>query len=89
MNLPDFEWDDANINHIGRHNVVTAEVEEIFESRPYIAGGRDGRYLVLGKTAAGRYLLCVIERSLRSEAFRVVTARDMENWERKLYTRKR
>ncbi|MBI3292210.1 MAG: BrnT family toxin [Elusimicrobia bacterium] len=88
MTIPDFEWDDSNIEHLGGHNVVPAEVEEVFESRHYIAGGRDGRYLVLGKTAAGRYLLCVIERSSRSAAFRVVTARDMENWERKLYKRK-
>jgi len=89
MNVTAFEWDHHNIDHIARHRVDPDEVEEIFESRHYLVGGRDGRYLVLGRSAEGRYLFCVIERSSKSEAYRVVTARDMESWERKLYKRKR
>jgi uncharacterized DUF497 family protein len=84
----EFEWDDGNEGHIARHNVSSEEVEEVFRSRFHLLHARLARYAALGQTEAGRYLFCVFERK-GPGLIRVVTARDMEDWERKLYKRKR
>jgi hypothetical protein len=56
-------------------------------SQPKVRRGRCRRYLVLGRTAAGRYLLVVLGRRAKGRA-RVITARDMDARERALYRRK-
>ena len=84
----EFEWDDENVEHIARHHVSPEEVEEVFRTRFHLMQSRLGRYVALGQTEAGRYLFCPFERKGPS-LIRVVTARDMEAWERKLYQRKR
>ena len=89
MIIESFEWDAGNLDHIARHHVTRDEVEEIFESRYYMVRGRDGRYVAIGQTASGRYLFCVLERTLGSGRIRIVTARDAELRERRLLKRKR
>ena len=53
-----FAWDQWNIDHIGKHAVTKAEAESVVEhaapSYPRPVG--DGKWLVRGQTAAGRYL---------------------------------
>jgi len=34
-------WDAANIRHIARHGVTTAEVEQVFANDPMIVGKQD------------------------------------------------
>lgn len=71
-----FDWDDANISHIARHEVTAAEAEEVVRgaSLALPVEERDGeqRHTELGETAAGRLLLVVW--TLRRSRIRVVTA---------------
>ena len=84
----EFDWDDANEEHIARHGVTPAEVEEVFFARVSAKRSRLGRYLILGRSSAGRYLSVVIEK-MGGHAVRVVTARDMSPAERRLYARRK
>lgn len=86
--IRDFQWDDANEEHIARHGVTPAEAEELFFGRFELRRSRLGRYLVLGRSAAGRHLAVVIDK-LGAGWVRVVTARDMSGAERRLYARRK
>jgi len=80
-----FDWDDGNLNHIAEHGVEPGEVEEIFRGRLYVR--RKGeRYIVLGQAATGRRLFAVVIR-LPGPVLRVITARDMNRTERRLFER--
>lgn len=72
-----------------KHHVTPEEVEEvIYDGKPLFTRGpgsaQNRRYYVLGQTRAGRYLLIVLKR-LRGAVFSTVTARAMEDAEKKLY----
>jgi uncharacterized DUF497 family protein len=84
---PDFDWDDGNALHIiAAHDVYPDEAEQVFYNGAYVR--RVGkRYRVYGQDNAGRYLFIVCE--LRGGLVRVITARDMDRDERKLYERHR
>jgi uncharacterized DUF497 family protein len=82
-----FEWDDENVLHIERHQFNPEEVEEVFEGGHKVRRARQGLYTALGETIDGR-LTFVVFRRLSKGVIRVVTARDMENNERRLYRRK-
>lgn len=84
----EFQWDDANEEHIAHHGVTPAEVEEVFIGRFQVRRSRLGRYLVLGRSAEGRALSVVVEK-LGGGWVRVVTARDMAPAERRLYARRK
>ncbi len=88
MHIESFKWDERNVEHIARHSVEPDEAEEIFLSKYYLAKARSERYIVLGRSAAGRHLFCVIEKTAFPGMVRVITARDMDNSERKLFKRK-
>lgn len=88
-------WRDDRVEHIARHNVVPAEVEEaILDDRKALlekAGPakRDPSqtvYVSLGRTQAGRYLMTVLIDEGRGVSF-PVTARDMNQAERRRYSR--
>lgn len=82
-----FDWDDADIAHIAQHGVEPEEVEEVFYNEPLVRRSRDGRYIALGQSWAGRYLAVIFE--LRpGNVVRVVTARPMTKAERQLYRRR-
>ena len=73
-----FNWDRHNIAHIARHDVVPAEVEEVFANIPiHIETQLDGRsgeprHLEIGETDANRVLYVVW--TPRENLIRVVTA---------------
>jgi uncharacterized DUF497 family protein len=83
-----FEWDEANAEHIARHNVAMDEAEEIFDSKNYLFKTRSNRYIVLGRSSYGRYLMCVFEKGKERSSIRIITARDMDHKERKLFNNK-
>lgn len=87
MSISRFEWDDDNITHIERHKFTPEEVEEVFTSRYKVRRTLQGLYVALGETLGGR-LVFVVFRRLRGGVIRVVTARDMEYKERRLFRRK-
>ena len=87
MRIKRFDWNDANIEHIARHNVTTDEAEETF-LYALIRKGRDGRLLVYGVTDSGRYLL-VVTVLKQDGVVRVITARDMSDSEKRYYLREK
>ncbi len=70
-----------------KHNVQYHETIEVVESDYVIRRGREGTYLVYGQTAAGRYLLLVLIAETAGD-WRVVTARDMTDTERRQFRRR-
>jgi uncharacterized protein len=85
----EFEWDDANVEHLARHGITPDEIEELFEG-PIVRrrGGTDApdRFRVLGRTAAGRYLAIVYQQKGR-DLIRPFTGWDMRPSEGGLYDR--
>jgi uncharacterized DUF497 family protein len=79
-----FEWDEGNIEHILRHNVVPDEVEEACVNKPYVRKSADKRYLVYGITDSGRYIF-IVGINKGKGIFRTITARDMTEREKSLY----
>jgi len=82
-----FDWDDDNIIHIGRHQFSPEEVEEVFAGGHKVRRTRHKLYIALGETLDGRLALVVFRR-LPGGLIRVVTARDMDDSERRLFRRK-
>lgn len=87
MAISGFEWDDENIVHIGRHQFTPEEVEEVFAGDHKVRRARQKRYVALGQTFDGR-LAFVVFRRLPGGFIRVITARDMDDSERRLFRRK-
>lgn len=94
--IRELRWRDDRVEHIARHEVVAEEVEEVvFEDREALlekAGSakRDPAqmvYVLLGRTAAGRYLMVVLIHEGGGVAM-PVTARDMNEAERRRYAKK-
>jgi uncharacterized protein len=82
------EIDDHILDKIeSRHGVTFAEVHEacLAEER-HVRRGREGLYKLFSQSAAGRYLLVVLANS-GTGVWRVVTAREMTQEERRLYRR--
>jgi uncharacterized DUF497 family protein len=71
-----FDWDEANIAHIARHNVLQHEAEDILTSNPfdvsYEARSGEIRLRQIGETSEGRILTVI--STVRGELTRVVTA---------------
>jgi uncharacterized protein len=82
-----FEWDEENIEHILRHNVIPDDVEEACMNNPYIRKSADKRYLVYGITDNGRYIF-IVGINKGKGSFRTITARDMTEREKSLYKRR-
>jgi hypothetical protein len=82
-----FEWDDNNIAHVERHEFTPEEVEEVFAGNYKVRRARQKLYIALGETLDGR-LGFVVFRRLSGGMIRVITARDMEDRERRLFHRK-
>jgi uncharacterized DUF497 family protein len=83
----DLLWDENTEEHIAYHDVDVFEVYEVVfatASRFYRAGGR---YHVLGRTDPGRYLFVVLE-FVRRDLAAVITARPMDEREKRRYRRK-
>lgn len=87
MVISRFEWDDDNIFHIDRHEFTPEEVEEIFAGDHNVRRTRQKRYIALGQTLDGR-LAFVVFRRLTGGLVRVITARDMDASERRVFRRK-
>ena len=74
-----FDWDDANQNHLARHDVTPQEAEEVIlggplysELQPAEGSGEEERLLQLGETARGR--IPQLLTTWRSGRVRVISA---------------
>jgi uncharacterized DUF497 family protein len=85
-----FEWDEGNKEkNLIKHQVTNAECEEVFSDphKRVIAAKPQGvaeeRYLLIGRSQKGRALFVVF--TLRRDAVRVISARDLNKKEQALY----
>lgn len=86
MRILEIIWTAEIIEKLERKHGVTAEEVEEACSEPaaHIRKAREGRYAVLGRTDAGRYLFVIVAYQGGGIA-RVITGRDMEIRERDIY----
>lgn len=77
-----------------KHGVYRDEILDVFAGRPRIRRMGKGRreedehlYVALGQTEAGRYLAVFFIHKLTGEAL-IISARDMDDKERRSYGRK-
>jgi hypothetical protein len=70
-----------------KHHVGLDDVREALLGDPHIVRGSGGLRYVLSQTEAGRYLAIVV-RYLGAGVARIVTARDMNDAERRTYWRR-
>lgn len=90
INCQGFQWDSGNAdkNQL-KHNVSQAEAEQAFFNEPLIVkedpkhSSVEPRYYALGQTSIGRRLFIVF--TIRDNMIRVISARDMNRRERKVY----
>lgn len=84
-----FEWDKGNIDkNFISHNVTNKEAEEVFNNQPLVSedikhSTLEKRFQALGKTDKGKLLF--ISFTMRNEKVRVISARDMNKKEVKIY----
>jgi hypothetical protein len=90
LRIEALDIDDHVLDKIeSRHGVPFHEVEEACYSRHrHVRRGREGLYKVFSQTEVGRYLLVVLV-DLGGSVWKVVTAREMTDQERRLYRRER
>ena len=88
MRIHEFIWPEDRIDHIARHGVTPAEVEEACFAGALVqrarSQGENPVYYVLGQTAAGRHLFCVVIQFPDGRGY-PVTARPMTNKEKQRY----
>jgi uncharacterized DUF497 family protein len=85
-----FDWDEGNLlKNWEKHGVSAPECEQIFFNRPLITSHdekhsqQETRFFALGQTDTERLLFVVF--TIRNELIRVISARDMNREERKVY----
>lgn len=85
-----FEWDEQNAEkNWQKHQVTPSECEEIFFNRPLVVADdvrhseKESRFYALGHTDGSRLLFVVF--TVRRSLIRVISARDMNRKERKVY----
>lgn len=85
-----FEWDEGNLlKNWEKRRVSALECEQVFFNRPLVAGldeshsTTEARYHALGVTDAGRRLFIVF--TIRNNRIRVISAREMNRRERKVF----
>ena len=84
-----FEWDEANIAHIARHNVTPEEAEEVFFDKDNALdedikhSTLEKRLIIIGKTQKGRLLYQIFTK--RGDKIRVISSRDINKKEVILY----
>ncbi len=87
MIIDEIRWNESRVEHILRHGIRPAEVEEVCFGEPFIQSARNGRYVVYGQTTAGRYLMVALS-PLGNMVFDPITSREMTEMERRCYRQK-
>ena len=90
--MPEFDWDDANLEHIAKHGFDDFECEELFEDSYLLAtaaynSGSEKRQGFIGKTAGGR--ISFIVYTVRKGKVRVVSVGDASTAQKRTYRRNR
>lgn len=67
-------WDEWNIAHIARHNVIAQEVEEVCERHPVERTGHKNRIFLIGQTEKNRMLTVILNHTEQADVYRPITA---------------
>lgn len=85
-----FDWDEGNsAKNWVRHLVSQGECEQVFFNEPIVVASDnkhsidESRWFLLGMTDSGRLLFVVF--TVRENRIRMISARDMNKKERKIY----
>ena len=79
-------WDEWNVAHIARHDVIPDEVEEAcHRGDSYTDEGKKGRIRLIGTTASGRVIAAILDLDDEEGVYYPVTARSASRQERRLY----
>ncbi|SRR3989339_2048618 len=88
-----FDWDKGNVGkNQKRHDVNEKEAEEPFFDRKrrtfkdHLHSGKEERFRIIGKTKGGRLLFIVF--TVRKGLVRIISARDVNRKEVRLYEEK-
>ena len=88
MKIDRFIWTEDRVDHLAEHGVYPEEVEEVCFGHALVqrakSSGSNPVYYVLGQTATGRYLFCVIIKFPEGKGF-PVTARPMTQKEQRRF----
>jgi len=88
MRIHELIWPEDRIEHIACHQITPEEVEEACFGRPLVqrakSEGANPVYYVLGQTASGRYLFCVVIQLPDGKGY-PVTARLMTHKEQRRF----
>ena len=90
--IVDFEWDKGNLSHIKIHNVNSEEAEDLYFDlnntlREDLGHSiSEKRFIIIGKTQKGRLLYQVF--TIRIDKIRVISSRDINKKEVRLYEKK-
>lgn len=86
----EFVWDEGNQDkNWEKHGVASDEAEQVFEDeksaiyKDLFHSRKEERYIILGKTSGERLLYVVF--TIRRGKVRVISARDINRKERKMY----
>ena len=82
ITIKELVWDDTNVEHIKKHDVVPTEVGEAVSRFLAHKHGYQGRYVLIGRS--GRRILAIIVKRENKGIYRVITARDADKKERGL-----
>lgn len=88
-----FQWDKGNIDkNFKKHKITDTECEEIFFDdkklilNDFLHSDKEPRYILLGQTKVKRLLFIVF--TIRNNKIRVISCRDINKKERKLYEKR-
>lgn len=88
MRIHEIIWPTDRVEHIAAHNITPDEFEEVCFGQALVlrakSTGKNPVYHVLGQTASGVYLLCIVVRFPDGKGF-PVTARVMTPKEERRY----
>ena len=74
-------WDEYNVEHIKKHNVIVSEAEEAVKNFIAHKAGKKGRYIAIGRS--GTRLISLIVRRVNTGVYYLVSARDSSKKERR------
>lgn len=77
-------WNDWNIAHIARHDVIPDEVEQVCHGDPWVSETYGGRLRVVGPTSRGRFVTVILGPQ-GSGVYFTITARPASRRERQQY----
>ena len=86
VRIVEFEWDDANLAHLGEKGIEPEDVDAMLAARITVVKNkreRPGLYRFVGRGKGGRFLTVVVTRTADPGRWRPVTGWDSSQEERR------